>query len=250
VRATVGFGVLVVAASVAAGCRYLPNIGKQRRAVEACKAAIDAYPSDAGPKDEYVDLNRVFFRHCAAMVRDDACRNALEWAAVQHGLEAIGTALAGCRRGYCASSDSFEPCTKGEFETRDEKVSAWGQLLGLIVAREAGSDAPAIAKALLNATGRRPPPPSLSMINLQPSVDDIRADVAADGTVTLTAGDGGLIASLPTEQVAAFLLGKGEFAGRAVTITASAGVDYQRVIRAIDALRQGGLPDVRFGAPR
>jgi hypothetical protein len=236
---------------VAAGCRHLPNFGKQKRAIDACKAALDAYPSDAGPRDEHVDLNRVVFRHCAAMVRDDGCRSAFEWAAMQNGLEAIGTALAGCRRSYCTGEISIDACEHAEFATRQEETAAWGQILGLVFARDAGSDAPAIAKSFLNAGGRMPPPPPMPhMITLPPSSEDLRLDVAADGTATLTAGDGGVIASLPTAQLSSFLTGRRDLIERSFTVAAAPGVDYQVLIRAIDALNQAGVHDFRFGVPR
>jgi hypothetical protein len=130
-------------------------------------------------------------------------------------------------------------------------MSGFAQIFALIVARDAGVDAPSIAKALLNAGGRRPPPPSLGQIFLpKPESSSVVADVAADGSVTLLVGDASVIASVPTAQLAALVSSRDDLRGHPFTITASPGVEYRLMISAIDAIREGGAPDIRFGAPR
>src|SRR5262245_38637619 len=102
---------LVTAAGFIVGARmFRPMNVEHASAIERCRAAIDGFQTwDAGATDIW-PIWPVFLRECAAMVRDEPCKNAMERAAGSSGIESFGIALAGCRAKYCTPPAGVELC--------------------------------------------------------------------------------------------------------------------------------------------
>jgi hypothetical protein len=221
--------------------------------VARSKAALDAFPPpDAGPRDyKAFNIGPVLFGACAGIVRDPDCRHGWEMAARASGASAYDALLASCRSAYCADADALVACGSPGTGTPRERVAAGGQLLALILQRDAPADGATIATALQAARRRIPdlPPPSLSGTST-PSSPGLRLFLTGD-SVKVTDSRGRVLGDVAVVDLGGWLTKRDDLAEfRDATITASPGTEYTNVIRAIDGLRAVGIMDVHFGVPR
>lgn len=220
---------------------------EQRQAVEACRRVFADIARDGDASSAAARI----LRGCADMHAAPACADAWRQAARTTPDRRIATAAAGCRAAYCPHLPTPKP-TLCYGQVRDmtatELGPMWAAFERVVLTREMGEATEPLIEVFVEGLDRMvqpvviaPPTAPASSVTLQVAREGdalvVSRSDAPDRKAALTgdaAGDRTRIAPL----VEGF---------RAATITTQASLQYQDVLRVMDALREAGVPEVTFG---